>query len=393
MKWLNFLLAMCFLVGTGRAQAQKILSDTKGRSALLNESVGNFKKREEPLMFLLNTANSSLNGNYLWENPEKSPAKFGIDFGAKAANGALSLFESLENAREFTGNVFMSFPLGGDKEEMDENLLPKQQMMIEFSICRGTYNFIKSDMSTATRQKTSDMSGLTDKTRTETRTLPSMFVYYNRGILNNLLAGVSVGYLRQNNYASLDTRQIVESQPLAQTEDRNSSDMETNVILNQLTSREGNYEEFDALQVNADVLFTPDIKPHKIGLSLFLRYTYRHDIGSLFEPGFGIFNLKESIPPEKRAEDKTGPEEAAEEETEAETQTDKKTVKSDTDLVTGSPPAKKKSEPTSTNGTIPPNMSLLEKGYSPWKIVYGFVGQWDADLDEFRVGFVAEYNF
>lgn len=374
------------------AQAQKILSDTKGRSALLNESVGSFKKREEPLMFLLNTANSSLNGNYLWEDPEKSSAKFGIDFGAKAANGALSVLESLENAREFTGNVFMSFPLGRDKEEMDENPTPKQQMMVELSICRGTYNFIKSDMSTATGQKTSEMSRLTDKTRTETRTLPSMFVYYNRGILENLLAGVSVGYVRQNNYASLDTRQIVESQPLAQTEDQNSSDMETNVILNQLTSREGDYEEFDALQVNADMLFTSDIKRHKIGLSLFFRYTYRHNVGSLFEPGFGIFSLKESIPPEKGDEDKTG-QEATEEKTEAKTQTDKKTVKSDTDLVTGIPPAKKKSEPTSTNGTIPPNMSLLEKGYSPWKIVYGLVGQWNADLDEFRIGFVAGYNF
>lgn len=350
MKWLNFLLAMCFLVGIGPAQAQKILSDTKGRSALLNESVGHFKKREEPLMFLLNTANSSLNGNYLWEDPEKSPAKFGIDFGAKAANGALSVLESLENAREFTGNVFMSFPLGGDKEEIEENPTPKQQMMVEFSICRGTYNFIKSDMSTATGQKTSEMSRLTDKTRTETRTLPSMFVYYNRGILENLLAGVSVGYVRQNNYASLDTRQIVESNSASQTKSENSSDTETNVILNQLTAREGDYEEFDALQVNADVLFTPNIKPHKIGLSLFLRYTYRHDVGSLFEPGFGIFNLKESTPQARNAAKQC-------EQTEEATTDQSKT------------------------------------GYSPWKIVYGFVGQWDADLDDFRVGLVAGYNF
>lgn len=385
MKWLNFLLAMCFSVGIGQAQAQKILSDTKGRSALLNESVGSFKKREEPLMFLLNTANSSVNGNYLWEDPEKSHAKFGIDFGAKAANGALSILESLENAREFTGNVFMSFPLGEDKEEMDENPTPKQQMMVEFSICRGTYNFIKSDMSTATGQKTSEMSRLTDKTRTETRTLPSMFVYYNRGILENLLAGVSVGYVRQNNYASLDTRQIVESKSAAQTKSENSSDTETNVILNQLTAREGNYKEFDALQVNADVLFTPNIKPHKVGLSLFFRYTYRHDGGSLFEPGFGIFNLKESTPADETEE--------AGKKANAALKKQQKTKSSNMEDDAGNPTATGKTESKAAAGDSPKDISSLKTGYSPWKIVYGFVGQWNDDLDEFRVGLVAGYNF
>ena len=29
----------------------------------------------------------------------------------------------------------------------------------------------------------------------------------------------------------------------------------------------------------------------------------------------------------------------------------------------------------------------------PWKIVYGIVGQWDDDTDEFRFGAVVGYNF
>lgn len=46
-----------------------------------------------------------------------------------------------------------------------------------------------------------------------------------------------------------------------------------------------------------------------------------------------------------------------------------------------------------TSADSPKNLSLLETGYSPWKIVYGFVGQWNDDLDELRFGAVAGYNF
>ena len=338
---LSFTIAVCFLACIGSAQAKKMLADTRGDSALLTQDVGNFKKAEEPLTALFNTANSSLNGTYLWA---EHPVKFGIDVGGKATNGALSLSGSEENAGEFTGNVFVSFPLGGCEEETDEAHPATQRMMVELGVCRGTYPLVASA-----------------KTSTKTSTFPSMFLYYNRCIRKNLLAGVSVGYVRQNNYAALDTRQIVESESAAQTESENSSDMETNVILNQFTAREGDYEEFDALQVNADVLFTPGIKPHKVGLSLFLRYTYRHNIGSLFEPGFGIFNLKESAPAEKKPADET-----------------EEVVKANNETALAD---------------LPKNMSLLETGYSPWKIVYGFVGQWNADLDKFRFGVVAGYNF
>lgn len=373
MKWLNFLLAMCFLVGIGPAQAKKMLADTQGNSALLTQDVGNFKKAEEPFTVLFNTANSSLNGTYLWA---EHPVKFGIDLGGKATNGALSLLGSEENAGEFTGNVFVSFPLDGWEEETDKAHPAKQRMMVELGVCRGTYPLVESA-----------------KTRTKTLTFPSMFLYYNRSIRENLLAGVSVGYVSQNNYATLDTRQIVESKSAAQTKSENSSDTETNVILNQLTAREGDYEEFDALQVNADVLFTPNIKPHKVGLSLFFRYTYRHNGGSLFEPGFGIFNLKESAPAEKKPADKT--EEAAEagKKANAALKKQQKTKSSNMEDDAGNPTATGKTESKAAAADLPKNISLLETGYSPWKIVYGFVGQWNDDLDEFRVGFVAGYNF
>ena len=370
---LFFTIAVCFLACIGPAQAKKMLADTRGDSALLTQDVGNFKKAEEPLTALFNTANSSLNGTYLWA---EHPVKFGIDVGGKATNGALSLSGSEENAGEFTGNVFVSFPLGGGEEETDEAHPAKQRMMVELGVCRGTYPLVESA-----------------KTSTKTSTFPSMFLYYNRCIRKNLLAGASVGYVRQNNYAALDTRQIVESKSAAQTESENSSDMETNVILNQFTAREGDYEEFDALQVNADVLFTPDIKPHKIGLNLFLRYTYRHNRGSLFEPGFGIFNLKESAPAEKKPVDKT--EEAAEagQKACAAPKKQQKTKSGDMEEDTGDRTATGQAGNKIAPPDSPKNLSLLETGYSPWKIVYGFVGQWNADLDEFRFGVVAGYNF
>ena len=322
-------------------------------------------------MFLLNTANSSLNGRWLWENPEKSPVKFGVDLGAKAANGALSLFESVENAREFTGNVFMSLPFGGSEENSGNNLTPKQQVMLDFSICRGTYNFVKSDMSAATGQQASDMSGLVDKTDTKTRMLPSMFLYYNRTFMNNVLAGVSVGYARQNNYASLETRQLVDTRPVAPAQPKTSTGKETSIILSQLIAREGDYKEFNALKVNVDLLYAPGIEPHNVGLSLFFRYTYRHSEESLFEPGFGIFNLKESTPPKKETGDES----------------QNRTGTGDSYMVSDQSDSQVSADRQARNE------SPLGKGESPWKIVYGFVVQWDDMVDECRVGFVAGYNF
>lgn len=365
---LSLTIAVCFLACIGPAQAKKMLADTQGNSALLTQDVGNFKKAEEPFTVLFNTANSSLNGTYLWA---EHPVKFGIDLGGKATNGALSLLGSEENAGEFTGNVFLSFPLGGCEEETDKAHPAKQRMMVELGVCRGTYPLVESA-----------------KTSTKTLTFPSMFLYYNRCIRENLLAGVSVGYVRQNNYATLDTRQIVESKSAAQTKSENSSDTETNVILNQLTAREGNYEEFDALQVNADVLFTPNIKPHKVGLSLFFRYTYRHNVGSLFEPGFGIFNLKESAPADKTEEAGESGKKAN-----AVLKKQQETKSSNMEDDAGNPTATGKTESETAAGDSPKDISSLKTGYSPWKIVYGFVGQWNDDLDEFRTGFVAGYNF
>ena len=79
MKYLSILLAFGLLTCIGPAHARKILTDASGNSALLDENVGDLKKMEKTFTLLFNTANSSLNGTYLWEDPEKFPAKFGID--------------------------------------------------------------------------------------------------------------------------------------------------------------------------------------------------------------------------------------------------------------------------------------------------------------------------
>lgn len=368
MKYFSILLIWGVLTCVNPVHARKVLADVRGNSALLNEDVGDLKKMEKTFTFLLNTANSSLNGTYLWEAPEKFPAKFGIDLGGKAANGALNLFENFEseeNASEFTGKVFMTFPLG--KVNKKAECSSTQRMMIELGMCRGTYNFVEKVMSTDTGEAETDEERATpaimDKISVETHTLPSMFVYYNRNIQSNILAGISVGWLRMNNYASLESRQVVESEPAAPTE--SSPDTLTNIVHSRQTARTGDYEDFNALQVNTDVLFVPKIKLKPVAFNLFFRYTFREGRGDLFEPGFGIFKIKEGTSAATDAENNT------------------ETTETPEDTETFAVPS----------GATQKNMSGLERRDLPWKIVYGVVGQWDDDIDEFRFGVVAGYNF
>lgn len=380
MKYLSILLIWGVLICVNPVHASngsKKTADIRGNSALLNEDVGDFKKIEKTFTLLLNTANSSLNGTYLWESPEKLPAKFGIDLGGKAANGVSSLFEAFEsgeNASEFMGKVFMTFPLGKVNDET--NCSSTQRMMIELGMYRGSYNFVEKVMSTDSDEAGTGMAeampAITDEISVETHTLPSMFVYYNRNIRSNLLAGISVGWLRMNNYASLESLQVVKSEPAASAD--SSPATETNIVQSRQTARIGDYEDFNALQVSTDVLFVPNINLQPVAFNLFFRYTFRDGRKDLFEPGFGIFKMKEGPSPNKTKEDLSANPDA------------KKEIKTteapkDTEAFGG------------PSGTTPRNTPGLERRDLPWKIVYGIVGQWDDDIEEFRFGVVAGYNF
>ena len=259
-----------------------------------------------------------------------------------------------DNTSEYTTNIFMAFPLSRNANEAAP--VPNPQMVFQFSLNRSYYTFLKDT--------TSDE--ISDKIRTQAQTLPSAFGYYSRNLWNDMILGVSAGWARMNNYATLPTRQIVESRANTSTDSEDTPDgSASSVILKELTAREGDYEEFHALQTSVDLLFILELEQDKIACNLFLDYTFFLNYTSqdnnnyLVEPGFGIFRLTEGKPPDTQ----------------------------------GASPPKNGS---AVSVPFPTNISMLKRVNVPWRIAYGFVGQWKEDIGEngeFRAGIVAGYNF
>lgn len=364
MRCLSIFLICTLLTCLRTVEAEENNTDADQQSNQLLGNVSDLKKMEDPFTFFLNTATSSLNGTYLWENPKKSPVKFGIDLGGTAVNGIQNIWGGEDNTSEYTANIFMAFPIGCNANEAAP--VPNPQMVVELGISRSNYTFLEDTMP----------DEMSDKTRTQTQTSPSMFLYYSRNLKDDLLAGVSIGYAKLNNYATLPTRQIVKNRAntSADSEDTTDEGIMSTVILDELTltAREGDYEEFNALQTSADLLFVPELSQYKIAFNLFFHYTFQHNNGHLFEPGFGIFSLRERKTPDTQNEDGGSP--------------------------TGNQNVSDEAALNSKNGTavsapFPTNISMLDRVNLPWQIAYGVVGQWKDDLDEFRFGIVAGYNF
>lgn len=361
MKYFSILLISGILTCINPIHAQNTLTNAMRNAVLPNEDVGSFKNMDKAFTLSLNTDDSSVDGTYIWKSPGKFPTKFGIDLDGKAVDGVLNLFKAFENegnAREFKGTVFMTFPIRKANQEM--NIPPKQRMQIELGIRHGRYDFLAKGMpiDTADTDGTDTimaemMPALTNEINTEVHALPSMFVYYNRNIQTNLLAGISVGWLRMNNYANLESRQVVESEPTAAAG--------TALVSSRQTARIGDYEDFDAMQVTTDVLFMPKVNQRPLAFNLFFRYTHRVGREDLFEPGFGIFSMKEGTPA-----------------TAATPLTDR---------------TENETEPSMDPKALAEFQRILERRNLPWQIVYGIVGQWDADSEKFRFGVVAGYNF
>ena len=364
MRCLSICLIFTLLIFLRTVETQENNTDADRGNNSSAAEVSNPKKMEDPFAFFLNTSTSSLNGTYLWQNPEKSPAKFGIDLGGTAVNGIQSIWGGEDNTSEYTANIFMAFPINRNADEAAP--VPNPQMVVELGISRSNYTFLEDTMS----------NGMSDKTRTQTQTSPSMFLYYSRNLRNDVLAGVSIGYTKLNNYATLPIRQLVESRANASTDSDNATEGSTSSVIlkdKELTAREGNYEEFDALQTSFDLLFIPELEQYKIAFNLFFRYTFRGNNDHLFEPGFGIFSLIERKPPDTQNKNNsplTGEERKASGEA-----------------------ASNSRNANAVSVRFPTNILMLERANAPWQITYGVIGQWKDDLNEFRFGIVAGYNF
>jgi hypothetical protein len=115
-------------------------------------------------------------------------------------------------------------------------------------------------------------------------------LYGNALLAGNMLAGLSVGYARKNNYSHLAWVDIVETRVVSTSESTTQTTERT------ITGRMGQYLEFDELTVNADLMWVPGIFDNRVGVDLFFRYTSPEGAESTSEPGLGIFVLKDGAP-------------------------------------------------------------------------------------------------
>ena len=96
----------------------------------------------------------------------------------------------------------------------------------------------------------------------------------------------------------------------------------------------------------------------------------------MFEPGIGIFKLAERSPNRQMAAESTNSETAEGE--------------ANTNAGNSETPEASNQDDGRVRAAIPYS---VETQIAPWKIVYGVIGQWDAELETFRYGVVGGINF
>ena len=176
----------------------------------------------------------------------------------------------------------------------------------------------------------------------------------------------------------MGTRQIVKSRSTTPTDSEENVD----VVVNTLTAREGIYKALDSFQTSIDLLCVSDVRQYKLAFNLFFSYTYQHNHDHLFEPGFGIFSLREITPsaPQNEKSDAKA--------TEPSEEGDSVGKLKDSGQKGANP-----RDGAAATASLPTNLSMLGRASLPWEIKYGVVGQWKDDIGEFRFGAVVGYNF
>ncbi len=131
---------------------------------------------------------------------------------------------------------------------------------------------------------------LSDQISYEKHDRPSVSLYYNALLGNNILAGISLGYARENNYTDLPKVDAIDVTTPA------VYDSTTRTTESKVSGRAGDYKEFDVFQANADFLWVPPFFARRLGLDLFIRYTNPGEGDDAFEPGIGFFVLQGGAP-------------------------------------------------------------------------------------------------
>ena len=391
-KLYGILLSLSIFICSGLVQAQMIPGDVRGNSTLIlfNDELREYGLKNQFDLFY-NTANDKARVTAFSSDPT-DPVKARLEISGQAANGITAFLANLDRSSKTAVTAAIGYCYKTNREENPNPFVSNQSFMVEFGYNRGAYTLLEktagvssngtgtptqmapSGNENSTPMQAQNVMGTNEETITQIQTGPSMTLYYNVLIKESLLTGFSVGYARQNNYTTLKEGQVADISHLGGT------GREKQLIQNRMVTRLGDYKEFDALSARADLLYIPafgksesgeTVDDPKLALNLFFRYTYRDGGGNLYEPGFGVFKLTKGTPAanahnSKKCCDKVNANEGA---------------------------AANTSAIECQHNNSAPIVPEEKKVIAPWKIVYGVVGQWNAEVEEFQFGVVGGLNF
>jgi hypothetical protein len=261
------------LIQYSSTYCQSALGDANDKTSLILQNGGAIS---------VNISENSTKVNYLVRKTSH-PLRFGVELTGKATNGFASLFDGTNispetNAKLSFGYQPQKYKTASSAINGDSSFIRDQWMTMQIGYRRGEYALV--DQNDATIAQASN----------KFQNSPSFFIFYNALFRGNILAGISAGYIRQNNYQTLKKIDIIYRTTIKISDTTTQNSEQT------ISGRSGKYTEFDEYQSNVDILWVPGICANRLGVDLFLRYAYSDLNQNKFIPGIGLLVVKENEP-------------------------------------------------------------------------------------------------
>lgn len=121
--------------------------------------------------------------------------------------------------------------------------------------------------------------------------VPSLALSYNAITSGNILFGASLEFGKANNYSDLTSKEVKTTTSVG------DSASITRVTQTTISTKQGEYREFNQSKFNIDAMIIPGYFDNRVGLDLFARYRDASEHDSTYvNIGAGIFLLKDGAP-------------------------------------------------------------------------------------------------
>ena len=264
-----------FLLSTA-AHGQLTLGDAESQTALVLEEGGAVS---------VNFTDNSAKIGYFRKVTGKEWS-YGFEFKGKAVDGFSSLFDGETVKPEAEFNLSLGYQPVKHQSAEDaiqgdpDSFVRDWWSVFRIGYRRGEYKLIV------------EAADFSDQVVDESLDSPSVGVFFNALLRGNFLGGIGLEYGKANNYSRLKKVKAIEVRTIG------TDASVTRTIEKEVQGREGTYEEFNKLSANLDLMWVPGsgLFDYQVGIDFFVRFSNGSERGSVFEPGIGLFVLKENAP-------------------------------------------------------------------------------------------------